>query len=780
MLKTLVSLLVASLLLSLTPPGVPGGAGLNVGGAGEPLSSTAASVSEAQTSAANGQQQQQPARGRRALLVGISKYRKSVKDGLSWDDLEGLSATNDIQLLAKVLVRRYQFRPEDIKVISDEPVSVDGKVVPPVRPSHDEIVNTFRSFLTERTRPGDVAFFHFSGHGQRVPDNGTDELDGYDETLVPADYVSTSDATKNIRDDEIGVLLGELSAKNPSTILVSIDSCFSGTATRGDYDGFRGGPWRGAPVPPEKVRGEDESLNDASNFSGGDARPLRNYIFLSAAGPQQKAVYKRFCTVGEGCKYYGVYTRALAAAMVADTTGPATTYRDIYERVRSAVAGDQDQEPQVEGDQLDHVFLRDGALPAESYIPVAARKSGRGEFLLSAGALQGVTVGSKFALYPAGTKSRSEGKPLAEAKVVEVGDTYATLRTDAPVTAEAAKNAARAFEVLHNYESVLKVALKDAGGFEGLSDMLKQLGLVTTVPEADPTWNVLIRAVVQADRDEGRVPLDFRGVILQRRNGRSVIAKVADGKELPRKVRDALVSEAKRVTLVSLANTAPNIKIEMRLVPVEVEKWRMASPTHAVIEERSAITDKKEGIRYSKGGSIEFRLNDWYRVEVRNSSDSDVYVTILQLGADGRISPFFPRLEKNNLIITAKAPAAKNDGWMRIEGPYVRVSGPPGVESLHAIATREPANFSPLFDPGLLSGEGERGLSFTERLRNLIAELKGRRSDGEAALRVETALASPLGQIFVAEQEGRGVRGPGSSMPPPSWSTATVSYLIVR
>lgn len=793
MLKTAGSLFTVALLLSLILSALSGGTGKAAGRVAEYTAGNKVSVSKPQASStANGTKQQQPAHVRRALLVGISKYEKSVKSGSFWPNLTGLAAKYDVQLLTDVLIQRCGFRPEDIKVISDAPVNVGGKVVSPVSPTHDEIVNTFRSFLIEQTRPGDVAFFHFSGHGQQVPDDDSngpnpvvgDELDGYDETLVPIDYVSTSDSTKNIRDDEIGVLLGKLSAKGPSTVLISIDSCFSGTATRGDYDGFRGGPWGGTPVPKEKIRGEDESLNDSPNGAGGAAQPPRNYVFMSATESGLRARHQAFCTPRDGCKFYGLFTHALATAMVAETTGPSTTYRDIYERVRAIVGRGNDQDPQIEGDQLDHVFLEDGVLPAESYIPVRAASSSRNEFTLSAGSLQGVTVGSKFALYPAGTKSRDEGKPLAEAKVITVNDLYSTLRAEGPVAPDASKNAARAFEMSHNYESVLKVALKDTGGFAGLGETLKQLGLVTSVPEDHPSWNVLIRAAVQADRDEGVVPPDFRGVILQRRSGRSVFARIGEGKELPRRVMGALISEAKRVTLVSLDNTAPDIRVEMRLVPVEVEKWRMASPTHAVIEKGSAVTDKKEGLRYSKGGSIEFRLNDWYRLEVRNLSDSDVYVTILQLGSDDQISPFFPTLEKNNLIKSAKDPSVKNDGWMRIEGVYVRISGRPGVESLHAIATKKQTNFSPLFDPGIAfdegEREGERGGPFTERLVKLAGELRSRRSDDDAAQRLEEAFKSPLGQIFVAEQEGRGVRGPGSSMPPSSWSTATVSYVIVK
>src|SRR5215213_3848771 len=80
------------------------------------------------------------ARGKRALLVGISKYEKPLKKGAAWQNLtlagKGVPAQsapkNDLELLASVLVREFAFDPDDIKIVSDEPVSFAGRVVPAV------------------------------------------------------------------------------------------------------------------------------------------------------------------------------------------------------------------------------------------------------------------------------------------------------------------------------------------------------------------------------------------------------------------------------------------------------------------------------------------------------------------------------------------------------------------------------------------------------------------------------------------------------------------------
>ena len=47
--------------------------------------------------------------------------------------------------------------------------------------------NAFKRYLIDRVQRGDIAYFHYSGHGQQIADDNGDEADGYDETLVAID-----------------------------------------------------------------------------------------------------------------------------------------------------------------------------------------------------------------------------------------------------------------------------------------------------------------------------------------------------------------------------------------------------------------------------------------------------------------------------------------------------------------------------------------------------------------------------------------------------------------
>ncbi|MCX6565796.1 MAG: caspase family protein [Candidatus Aminicenantes bacterium] len=84
------------------------------------------------------------------------------------------------------------------------------------------------------TRPGDLFFFYFAGHGRQRPDSGGDEDDGFDELLLAYD--------RPLADDELDERWREF--PEGVRILVISDSCHSGTNFK-----FPGG-WKRALVRP--------------------------------------------------------------------------------------------------------------------------------------------------------------------------------------------------------------------------------------------------------------------------------------------------------------------------------------------------------------------------------------------------------------------------------------------------------------------------------------------------------------------------------------------------
>jgi len=660
---------------------------------------------------------------RRALLVGISKYlRGSVERNKDfWD----LNTENDVRLLKEILIRKFQFDEKDILVL-DQPQQTTKKA----------ILDAIRRHLIEPTQPGDIVFFHFSGHGQQIPDDGNDEVDGYDESLVPSDYVSQQDGSKNIRDDELGALLEELKKKRPANVTITFDSCYSGTATRGDV-AVRGGPWMGAPPPKEKVRGEEKSASGLQEIAAG---PAEGYVFLSAASPRQTAKE----TKNENDQPMGLFTWALVKAL--DAAGPRTTYRDLFERVSDTMTQVRgDQNPQLEG-QLEKVLMEGIALKPERYISVKVDQ--RKNVFLQAGKLQGMTKGSRFALYPEGTKDTKEGAKLADAEIIETDLITSALKVSGTVAQEKLRTA-RAFETEHFFDdSLLKIAVQGLNTLAAGNEVLAGIGkfeLAQTVERGKGNWDILIHTPTPADVKDKIVDAGFKGLILDRQSG-SVLTVIPEGPAMAAAVRRALENEVRWLTIKKLENTDASLSIEIKLVAVDVELNASGRVTKIVGQPRP--------LRKTEGSVPELKIGDHFMIEVRNTGQEPAYVTILNLTSDGKVGPGWPQQIPG---LPPQENRIKNDGeWVRIPEPYVfRVEGPAGLESFKAIATREPTDFTPLIDEELL---------------------RGQRGPNSLDARGQNAFNSTLGKLLLSSQQGR--RSSIAGAAPPAWATASFNFLI--
>jgi hypothetical protein len=405
-----------------------------------------------------------------------------------------------------------------------------------------------------------------------------------------------------------------------------------------------------------------------------------------------------------------------------------------------------DQNPQLEG-ELDKVLMQGAALPPERYISVKVETRPSGDaVVLQAGKLQGMTEGSRFALYPSGTRDPKQGEKIAEAVISKLDLTTATLSVEGQIDVEKIRTA-RAFEVEHRYDDqVLRVVTqgidKLAGGPEAIAQ-LKATELIQSASGARP-WNVLIRPSTQEDINSHVVDTGFRGAILERDDG-SIIGKAAEGPSMARAIRDALEGEIRWVTIKSLENTDPNLQIELRLVPVNVELNDEGYVS-------KVLGEKSEGLKRTAGNQIELAVGDHVMLELKNSGSEDAFVTILNLRSDGKVGPGWPQQIPN---LPAQDNRVKAGQVLKIGEPYVfRITEPLGQESFRAVATRTPTDFTPLIDADLL----KRGEPTDERGGN--------------------AARSPLGRILKAAQVGK--RSGINMAVPPSWATATVTYTIKR
>ena len=164
---------------------------------------------------------------KRALLVGISDYGNAMEDPNKWANISG---ANDVQLLSPLF--------------SEHGYTVTSLV--DFQATHANITNALME-LAKESKKGDVVYIHFSMHGQPFEDLNGDEEDGWDEALIPVDaemlYAEGLYEGKNhLLDDELEVYFNDIRSKlgPEGQLLVILDACHSGTASRGDDDHIRG------------------------------------------------------------------------------------------------------------------------------------------------------------------------------------------------------------------------------------------------------------------------------------------------------------------------------------------------------------------------------------------------------------------------------------------------------------------------------------------------------------------------------------------------------------
>lgn len=162
------------------------------------------------------------AQTKRALVIGIGKQEDSA-----WNKING---DKDVPYVLEILNdANYE---QIITCVNEEATK-------------DSIVSAFKT-LTQSCQPNDIIYIHYSGHGQQMKDIGNDETDALDECWIPYDAYRKPSETyrgeKHLVDDEVNMLLTNIRNKigGGGKMLVVVDACHSGDATRGEGETVRG------------------------------------------------------------------------------------------------------------------------------------------------------------------------------------------------------------------------------------------------------------------------------------------------------------------------------------------------------------------------------------------------------------------------------------------------------------------------------------------------------------------------------------------------------------
>ncbi|CCW69383.1 unnamed protein product [Phytomonas sp. Hart1] len=123
----------------------------------------------------------------RALLIGINYFGSEGELG---------GCINDVVTMLKTL-ERIQFPITECCILVDDP-GFQGSMGYPTR----ENITKYMAWLTHDARPGDVLFFHYSGHGGQC-EAEDDSFENYDQCLIPVDF----DTAGSILDNDLFYLL---------------------------------------------------------------------------------------------------------------------------------------------------------------------------------------------------------------------------------------------------------------------------------------------------------------------------------------------------------------------------------------------------------------------------------------------------------------------------------------------------------------------------------------------------------------------------------------------
>lgn len=253
---------------------------------------------------------------KKALLVGINKYRPDLNA-----DLRG--CVNDVEMMRYLLINKFDFKPDNIRVVVDE------------RATYDNIIHRLE-WLINDTKEGDFLLFHNSSHGSQVRDRNGDELDDHlDEILCPHDL----DWNRPLTDDILASIFNKL-PKGVKLLMIA-DCCHSGTIVRGlsnpRYEKAR------FILPPFDIR--SRSLNKRlpkQKIMGKTQKEVQRVVLLSGCKDDQTSADAYINGKYNGALSWAVYTTIM--------NNPNITYKQLHESVCNLLKkGGFLQEPQLSG-----------------------------------------------------------------------------------------------------------------------------------------------------------------------------------------------------------------------------------------------------------------------------------------------------------------------------------------------------------------------------------------------------------------------------------------------
>ncbi len=264
--------------------------------------------------------------------------KRALSVGINYPDqphyLRG--CVNDSLTIDKMLREKFGF--EDVTLLLDNDATTQR--------IKEELVK-----LINGSKPGDVLFFHYSGHGTQIIDDKDPDVepDGLDEVICPVDF---NWRDKVIRDDDLKAIFDCVPAGVNMTVFLDCCNSGGGVDAANEYQAETDSAETGGEGRFLKPSAEMQAKMDAAKL---DVKPRitsrkvdRTLMLISGARAHQTAADARINGV-----YQGATTYTLQRAL--EDLGVNASYKQIVDRLNEyMVEYGFTQRPQLDGPESLH------------------------------------------------------------------------------------------------------------------------------------------------------------------------------------------------------------------------------------------------------------------------------------------------------------------------------------------------------------------------------------------------------------------------------------------
>lgn len=530
------------------------------------------------------------------------------------------------------------------------------------------------------------------------------------ETIVPIDSGRCQrHPNRDIKDEEIRSILEKLS-KTTDKITLIFDCCHSGHITR-DPSGqvFRGVE---SDVAPFELLIENSRGFAAENF---------RYVLFAACRADEKA---------KETECNGLWTLSLKKAInLLSIKQLRPTHRNVFEQAFIEVALNANvQHPLIEGpkEQQNRIMFDTEIVFAKPYACVKkiSEQSGKKLAILDVGEAHGVTIGSKFALFPLNCRSSTEEdlNLLVTVDTISATECSVLIPTHTNFTVE---NGCRAYEKFHAFDDLsisvtivisteltkwLETSNKDRDiniplFVEKLKSFIDNCPYLNWKETSDGAFCVihLIAPFPQLNFSDN-VPiyseLQQRGFNL---NTPSIVYFGQANKILALPIHLADMDN----TFHSARETIANLGRYYRGLRIRNEN--LVSLSNNPIHDKIKMTvdwshDKTSWNRIENCDMAVLHDGYYLQVNIINGSSKDVYIALLDFAEDGAITQVFPPPGGQEII------ARGNKLMVKFDDPLTIASDLIPFETLKLFATTLPTDFRLLIQNGFRSGSEHSAL----------------------------------------------------------------------